>query len=67
LEPRATKAKELFLEGYNCAQSMLGAYCDEAGIDFEQAIKLTVSFRRRYGQAARGMRRRHRHVHGRRA
>ncbi len=44
MEPHAQKAKDLFLEGYNCAQSMLGAYCDEAGIDFEQAIKLTASF-----------------------
>lgn len=38
------KARELFLEGYNCAQSVFGAFCDVTGMDFEQAIKLASSF-----------------------
>lgn len=44
METRALKAKELFLEGYNCAQSVLCAYCDETGMDFEEAVKLASSF-----------------------
>lgn len=35
---------ELFKEGYNCSQAVLGAYCDELGIDMETALRLTSSF-----------------------
>lgn len=38
------KARELFKSGYNCAQSVLGAYAEELGLDFETAIKLSSSF-----------------------
>lgn len=38
------KAEELFLEGYNCAQSVFCAFSDELGIDFETALKLSSSF-----------------------
>lgn len=38
------KAKQLFMEGYNCSQAVLGAFCDECGIDFETAMKLSSSF-----------------------
>ncbi|MGN1125577.1 MAG: C-GCAxxG-C-C family protein [Candidatus Gastranaerophilaceae bacterium] len=38
------KANELFLKGYNCSQSVVGAYADELGIDFETLIKLSSSF-----------------------
>ena len=44
MEPRAQKAKALFMDGYNCAQSVLCAYCDEAGMDFKEAVKLSSSF-----------------------
>ena len=44
MEPHALKAKDLFMDGYNCAQSVLCAYCDETGMDFEQAVKLASSF-----------------------
>lgn len=37
-------AVELFLKGYNCTQSVLGAFSVELGLDFEQAIKLASSF-----------------------
>ena len=40
----ADKAKSLFLDGYNCAQAVAGAFCDEMGMDFETAIKLSSSF-----------------------
>ncbi|MBQ8038481.1 MAG: C_GCAxxG_C_C family protein [Lachnospiraceae bacterium] len=41
---RGEKAKELFQEGYNCSQAVLGAFCDECGMDFETAMKLSSSF-----------------------
>ena len=36
--------KNLFLEGYNCSQSVFGAFADELGIDRETAMRLTSSF-----------------------
>ena len=44
MEERAIKAKNLFMDGYNCAQSVLCAYCDETGMNFEEAVKLASSF-----------------------
>lgn len=38
------KAKQLFMEGYNCSQAVFGAFCDECGMDFETAMKLSSSF-----------------------
>lgn len=38
------RAVELFRQGYNCAQSVLGAYCEDLGIDFETAVRLSSSF-----------------------
>lgn len=38
------RAVALFKEGYNCAQSVFAAYCDEIGMDFETALKLSSSF-----------------------
>ena len=36
---RQEKAKTLFLEGYNCSQAVLGAFCDVMDMDFETAMK----------------------------
>ena len=33
-----------FLEGYNCAQAVLIAYCDELGLDKDTAAMLSCSF-----------------------
>ena len=41
---KTEKAKELFLQGYNCSQAVLGAFCDELNIDFETAMHLSSSF-----------------------
>lgn len=41
---RKQKAVELFNSGYNCAQSILVAYCDVVGLDKESATKLTTGF-----------------------
>ena len=38
------KAKQLFMEGYNCSQAVLGAFCDECGMDFDTAMKMSSSF-----------------------
>ncbi len=41
---KAEKAKELFEQGYNCCQAVIGAFCEELGMDFETAMKLSSSF-----------------------
>lgn len=40
----SAKARELFEGGYNCAQSVFAAFCDETGLDMETALKLSSSF-----------------------
>ena len=41
---RATKAAELFLEGYNCAQAVAVAFCDLMDLTPTYAAKLASSF-----------------------
>lgn len=41
---KSDKAVELFKRGYNCSQSVLGVFCEELGLDFETAMKLSLSF-----------------------
>lgn len=38
------KAQELFKSGYNCSQSVLGAFCEDLGMDFQTAMKISSSF-----------------------
>lgn len=38
------KAKENFMSGYNCAQSVFLAFCEETGLDRETAARLSSSF-----------------------
>ena len=40
----AEKAAELFIEGYNCAQAVFGAFCDVTGIDEKSAMTISSSF-----------------------
>lgn len=40
----AEKARDLFLEGYSCSQSVMLAYCDITGIDEKTAALLASSF-----------------------
>ena len=40
----ADKAKELFEQGYNCAQAVLLAFDDVTGLDGEAAARLSSSF-----------------------
>lgn len=37
-------AKQLFLDGYNCSQSVVATFCDEMKMDRKQAIKMASSF-----------------------
>lgn len=38
------KAEALFKSGYNCSQSVLGAFCEDIGLDFNTAVKLSSGF-----------------------
>ena len=38
------KALELFSNGYNCAQSVLGAFCEDNGLDLHTALKIANGF-----------------------
>ena len=40
----AGKAMELFLDGYNCAQSVFTAFCDLHGMEEMEALRLSSSF-----------------------
>ncbi len=39
-----TKAAELFLEGYNCAQAVMVAFCDETGLEPDTAARMASAF-----------------------
>ena len=40
----AQRARELFMEGYNCAQAVACAFCDVTGLDIGTAARLSSSF-----------------------
>lgn len=40
----AQKAKELFLEGYNCSQAVFLAFADKYDMDYSMALRLSSSF-----------------------
>ena len=44
MESRVEKAKELFANGCNCAQAVVGAYCDIFGMSFEDAMRASEAF-----------------------
>lgn len=41
---RAERAEQLFREGYNCCQAVVGAFVDELGLDMQTAMRLASSF-----------------------
>jgi len=43
-EENTIKARELFKEGYNCAQSVVAAWADYYGIDRETALRMSSGF-----------------------
>lgn len=44
VEERANKARELFMSGYNCAQSVVLAYVDLFDADYDLISKISASF-----------------------
>ena len=44
MSEKSEKAKELFKQGYNCSQAVLGVFCEELGMNFETAMKIASSF-----------------------
>lgn len=44
MSKRSETAKNLFLEGYNCSQSVAAAYADAFGIDRETMLRISASF-----------------------
>ena len=44
IEERAAKAGGLFKQGYNCSQSVAGAWADIYNVDTEMVMKLATSF-----------------------
>ena len=47
---REEKAEQLFRSGYNCAQSVIGAFCDDLGLDFDTAMKISEGFGGGFGR-----------------
>lgn len=43
-EERIEMAVALFMEGYNCSQSVVAAFADQYGFTREQALKMSASF-----------------------
>lgn len=44
MEERIQRAVELFKQGYNCAQSVCGAFADMYGFSEEQGLRMSASF-----------------------
>ena len=44
MSKKSEKAEELFKSGYNCSQAVLGVFCEELGLNFDTAIKISSSF-----------------------
>ena len=47
---RKEKAEELFRTGYNCSQSVIGAFCDDFALDFKTVMKLSEGFGGGFGR-----------------
>lgn len=44
MSQRSERAKELFVEGYNCAQAVVGAFSEKFDMDFTTLMKTVSSF-----------------------
>ncbi len=44
MSEKTEKAKELFLAGYSCSQAVVGAFCEDLGLSFDTAMRLSSSF-----------------------
>lgn len=50
LTERQRKAEELFKNGYNCSQAVIGAVCEDLGLDFDTAVKVSEGFGGGFGR-----------------
>lgn len=41
---KGRRAVELFRQGYNCSQSVVGAWAEDIGLNFETAVKISAGF-----------------------
>ena len=46
----ADRAEELFCEGYNCAQAVAGAFCEELGIPLDVMLRMSSPFGGGFGR-----------------
>lgn len=44
IDIRVARGIELFKNGYNCSQAVVGAFCDIYNIPFDMAMKMSASF-----------------------
>lgn len=44
MSKHSERAAELFRQGYNCAQSVFGAFVDEINMDYDTAMKISSAF-----------------------
>lgn len=44
MKPKSEQARELFLNGANCAQAVLGAFHEECGLELDAALRLASGF-----------------------
>ena len=44
MQTKEEKALELFSGSYNCSQSVLGAFCEDIGLDLDTALKIACGF-----------------------
>ena len=44
LSKKEARARELFANNYNCAQSVFGVFCEDEGLDLKTALKLANGF-----------------------
>ena len=49
-EESVERAKELFAEGYNCAQAVFGAFAQALGMDLDTAMRLSCPFGGGFGR-----------------
>ena len=46
----ADRAEELFCAGYNCAQAVAGAFCEEYGIKLDTMLRMSAPFGGGFGR-----------------
>ena len=46
----ADRAEELFCQGYNCAQAVAGAFCEELGIELNTMLRMSAPFGGGFGR-----------------